>query len=376
MSRLRVKNVWWIGLVGLWGGAVGLGWPVLPEAAGQITYTPTKHSEYQMVNSDGTSAWPPGGLQPYPVEMIGLVINNPWDMLYYNLTGSPSLPYPPHPPAPPNDVPQWQVFFQAVDPYDFPGVIPNPGPYANDFGGTAMYMRKNHPWNPNIYYTDDEWISEMQRLNYPNYQGSPVTEPLRRGDLIKVEAKAPGLFFRGKRNINEQHQVDPAYDFYITILARDVPLAAANITLADLKNPDDTFKFDQTRQTGCERYQGSLVHLDNLLLLDPQNWALNGTVTVKQTVGQMDLTFPLKLGIDPALAAINASLLATTPFSLTAILDQEDAQSPYTDSYRLWLTSVSDLGAAFAMVPEPASVGLLSGGIVLLWILRRYWTTR
>ncbi|HPP53656.1 MAG TPA: PEP-CTERM sorting domain-containing protein [Thermoguttaceae bacterium] len=115
------------------------------------------------------------------------------------------------------------------------------------------------------------------------------------------------------------------------------------------------------------------MHLDGLLLVDPQNWALNGTVTVKQTVGGNELTFPLKLGIDPALAAINASLLATTPFSLTAILDQEDSGSPYTDNYRLWLTSASDLGAAFAMVPEPASVALLSAGMALLWILRRYW---
>ncbi|MDW8037787.1 MAG: PEP-CTERM sorting domain-containing protein, partial [Thermoguttaceae bacterium] len=306
-------------------------------------------------------------------QMIGLVINNPWDMLYYNLSGTPSLPNPPHPPVPPNYVPQWQVFFQAVNPSDFPGLIPNPDQYAGDFGGTAMYMRKNHPMNPNIYYSDADWISEMQRLNYPNYQGNPVTEPLRRGDLVLVQAKAPGMFFRGKRNINEMHNTHPDYDFYITILARNVPLTAPTITLADLKNPDDTFKFDQTRQTGCERYQGSLVHLQNLLLVDPHNWALDGTVTVKQRVGQVDLTFPLKLGIDPGLMAINASVLATTPFSLTAILDQEDSASPFTDNYRLWLTSVSDLGAAFAMVPEPASLALLSVGIALLWIWRRYW---
>lgn len=357
MSWLRKKKVWLVGWAVLAAGAVGFSVAV-PQAAGQITYTPTKHSEYQIVHSDGTSAWPPGGLQPYPVQMIGLVINNPWDMLDYSLSAT---------------QPQWQVFFQSVNPYDFPGLISNPDEYAEDFGGTAMYMRKNHPWDPNIFYTDDQWLAEMQRLNYPEYQGNPVTEPLRRGDLILVQAKAPGLFFRGKRNINEQHQVDPAYDFYITILARDVPLSAANITLADLKNPDDTFIFDQTRQTGCEHYQGSLVHLEDLLLVDPENWALDGTVTVKQTVGGNELTFPLKLGIDPALEAINASLLATTPFSLTAILDQEDPSSPYTDNYRLWLTSISDLEAPFAVVPEPASVALLSVGIALLWILRRYW---
>lgn len=355
MSWLRGKKTPFGWLVWLAAAGIGLGLVASREVLGQ-TYTPTKHSEYQRVNSDGTSAWPSGG-SPYPVQMVGLVINNPWDMLDYSLSAS---------------QPQWQVFFQAVDPSQFPGLIPNPSAYANDFGGTAMYMRKNNPMNPNIYYTDVQWLSEMQRLNYPNYQGSPVTQPLRRGDLVLVEAKAPGMFFRGKRNINEMHQVDPAYDFYITILARDVPLTAANITLADLKNPDDTFKFDQTRQTGCERYQGSLVHLDGLLLVDPQNWALDGTVIVKQTIGGNELTFPLKLGIDPALQAINAALLASTPFSLTAILDQEDPDYTYTDNYRLWLTNASDLGAPFALVPEPASLGLLTIGLAFLWMFSRY----
>jgi len=356
MSWIGRYNVWTVKLGVLLAGTVGLA-SAVPQAAGQITYTPTKHSVYQAVNSDGTAAWPSGG-QPYPIQMIGVVINNPWDMLDYSLSAS--------------GVPQWQVFFQAVDPYQFPDLISDPELYANDFGGTAMYMRKVHPRDPNIYYTDDQWLAEMQRLNYPNYQGSPVTEPLRRGDLVLVQANAPGLFFRGKYNINEQHSTDPAKDFYITILQRNVPLSAAQITLADLKNPDDSFKFDQTRQTGCERYQGSLVHLDGLLLVNPQNWALDGTVTVKQG----NLTFPLKLGIDPALAAINAALLATTPFSLTAILDQEDSGSPYTDNYRLWLTSASDLGAAFAMVPEPASLALLAVGILLVGIYRWAWPRR
>ncbi len=357
MSWLRKKRVWLVGLAVLAAGAVGFGLLASPQAAGQITYTPTKHSYYQIVNSDGSSAWPSGGVQPYPVEMIGLVINNPWDMLDYSLSVA---------------QPQWQVFIQAVDPDDFPGLISNPSVFDNDFGGTALYMRKNTPWLGQVY-TEEQWQAEMQRLNYPNYQGSPVTEPLRRGDLILVQAKAPGLFYGGKYNINEKHYVSSDYDFYITILARNVSLSATNITLADLKDSNNNFIFDQNRATGCEHYQGSLVHLDGLLLVDPQNWALNGTVTVKQTVGGNELTFPLKLGIDPALAAINASLLATTPFSLTAILDQEDSGSPYTDNYRLWLTSASDLGAAFAMVPEPASVALLSAGMALLWILRRYW---
>jgi hypothetical protein len=275
-------------------------------------FTPHKHAEYQEVNDDGTGAWPASGA-PYPIELTGVVINNPWDMLDYSNSA---------------DQPQWQVCIQATD--------------ANDFGGTTLYMRKFIPWDPSQNYTDAEWSAEMDRINYPE-DPSKTQPPMQRGDVVRVQALAPGLFYRGKYNVNEQHNKLPAYDFSITILQRGTTPAAASLQLTDLKDASNNFLFDETRQSGCEHYQGSLVHLENLLLADPVNWALGGTVTVSQG----DLTFPMRLGLDSALAAVNPITLHARPFSVTAVLDQEDASAPYTGGYRLWLTSATDLLSDF-----------------------------
>jgi hypothetical protein len=311
-------------------GAVLASLLVAPVPA-NADFVATEHSEYQAVNADGTSAWPSGGGAPYDISMTGVVINNPWDMLDYDNAAA---------------WPQWQVYVQATAP--------------DDFGGTALYMRKLTPWSGQNY-TDSEWTAEMERLNYPLGTSEP---PLQRGDSILVEARAPGLFYNGKYNVNEQHMVAPEYDFDITILDRGLTPEASSIALSDLKDSGDNFIFDQTRATGCEFYQASLVHLDGLLLDDAASWALDGTVTVRQG----ELTFPMKLGIDPALSSIDANLLASTPFSVTAILDQEDDSSPYTGSYRLWLTNANDLNT----VPEPGALAiLLSGGLCAMMLRLR-----
>ncbi len=94
----------------------------------------------------------------------------PWDMLNYG-----------------NSAAQWQVYIQATA--------------DDDFGGTALYMRKLIPWNDDQNYSDAEWAAEMQRINYPD----GTSQPFQRGDLIRVDARAPGLFYNGKYNVNEQH---------------------------------------------------------------------------------------------------------------------------------------------------------------------------
>ena len=79
------------------------------SADAQIAYKSTLHKEYQAVDSDGASAWPEGSVPPYPIEMTGVVINNPWDMLYY--WGTPD-DWPAFDPDGPYDEesPQWQVY--------------------------------------------------------------------------------------------------------------------------------------------------------------------------------------------------------------------------------------------------------------------------
>ncbi|NLX55527.1 MAG: hypothetical protein GXY58_10470 [Planctomycetaceae bacterium] len=300
-----------------------------PRAHGDV-FTPITHKMLQEVFDDGNTAYQGGG----NVSLTGIVINNPWDMLNYS-----------------NDAgfPQWQVFVQADDP--------------EDHGGTALYMMKNSFVDrPHNQYTDEEWTAEMDRLNLPVGSNG---EPLRKGDRVTVNARAPGMFFRGKYNINEQHRKNPEKDFEIEILERGLVPVAASITLADLKDSQDEFIFDDSRETGCEYYQASLVHLDNLLLDDTSSWAAGGTVGVRQG----DLTFDMILGLDPMLEAIGTRYdLTTTPFSLTAILDQEDTDgAPFTNGYRLWLTSADDLH----VVPEPGALVLAAVGSILVYPLVR-----
>jgi len=294
-------------------------------------FTPMLHAELQAVNSLGSSA---NGIVPGKdfISLIGVVINNPWDMLNSSWSSGD---------------PQWQVYFQAVEP--------------GDYGGTAMYMRSNNPWNPAATpYTELGWYQEMERLNYPNQANAP----LQRGDLIRVDARAPGMFYGGKYNINEQHSVDPTKNFDITILDRGLTPQASLIDLADLKDESNAFIFDQTRATGGEHFQGSLVRLDNLTLLsDPSEWVLDGTVEV----GQGSLTMDLKLGLDPALLALTPQ--AGSRFSVTAILDQEMKQGgSLKGDYRLWLTNAGD----FSAVPEPGTFVLaLLGGLFLYPVVRK-----
>ena len=323
--------------------AAAAAWTFLfpPTAVAQITYTPVTNAELQAV-LDGSNHTTPGDsafaadhptTSLFPISVVGVVINNPGDMLSWN-DGSSS---------------QWQTFIEALPGGTYGGQTVA----AGDFGGTALYMIKDFPYgSPPAVFDDDTWNSEMNRLNYPLYNGTPVTAPLQYGDVVLVQANAPGLFYNGKYNINMQHNTSPDYDFSVTILQRGYMPAVSNITLANLENPDGTFIFDATRATGDEHYQGSLVHLDGLTLVDPSDWTTGGAVTVKQG----GLTFAMQLGSDPALSSINASKLQTATFSVTAILDQEG--SDLTGGYLLWMTSASEL----ALDGDANRDGTVNGG--------------
>ncbi len=306
--------------------------------ASAVQADPIFHSTIQAVNQNGASTWAPG--EPGTV-LEGIVINNPWEMLdYSNAAASP----------------QWQMFIQAVA--------------SGDYGGTALYMRREKPFpghSGSLPYTPEEWDAEMDRLNFP----AGATPQVQRGDRIQVVAGAPGLFFNGKFNINEQHSKDPLKDFSITILERGLTPLASLISLTDVKDGNDEFIFDQARLTGAEHYQGSLVRLEGLTLDDPQNWALNGKLTVRQG----NLTMPLQLGLDPTLLSVDTLAMQSLGFSLTAIMDQEDANSSdgYRQGYRLWLTNAGDLD----VVPEPGTLLLvLLGAVCAIPITRKCWRSR
>ena len=163
-------------------------------------------------------------------------------------------------------------------------------------------------------------------------------------------------------------------EFSITVLERGTTPTATSVNLSELvaSGTGGAFLFDQTRATGCEHYQGSLVHLDGLTLTDPSQWAAaaadpsnTASVTVQQTINGQTYYFPMILGVDPALDQVNAYTLGT--FSVTAILDQEDSTAPYTGGYRLWVTNASEV------TPEPGSLVMLAAAALsgLLWWRRR-----
>lgn len=217
------------------------------------------HSNFQAVTSTGLSAWP----ESFPVTLTGVLLCSPAEMLD----------------STPNFLPwdgganagrmggEWQITFQAVEP--------------GDFGGTTCWMGQNYanrvpPRDPEFSYSNEQWVSEILRLNHDPATG----RPFRAGDLIEVTANR-SLFFGGKRNLNEAHSVDPAANFTIRLLSPDYGLPAPEvITLADVMNPGGDAAdwttwpaiFDQTRATGGEHYQGSRVRINGLTLVTTNGW--------------------------------------------------------------------------------------------------------
>jgi hypothetical protein len=312
----------------------------LPQAAADISYDWITHSELQSVTAYGKSQWAAdhpstvnGVSMLYPVRLIGLVVNDPADML--NSSGTASSP-------------QWQVYVQAISSGGTYSCGSTTYPVASgDFGGTALWLAKT-------YYTGqsygDGWTSLLS-----NYD-------VHYGDVVLIQAQSPGLFYNGKFNVNTQHTTLSERSFSITVIGHSTP-TYATITLADLTTESSTNGciFDSTKATGCEHYQGSLIHLDHLQLVDAAKWVAGGTATVMQTVTTADgaaktLYFDLKLGLDEDLftTAVKTAISNGAMFNMTAILDQESGD--YMNGYRLWLTNADDL----TIVPEPGTFALLA----------------
>ena len=234
-------------------------------AAPALVHAQTEtHSSLQAVTATGASAW--NGTFPFSIR--GVLLCNPDEML----DSTPNyLPW--------NDGAnqyrmggEWQVTFQAVD--------------AGDRGGTTCWMGQNYgnqPWihNGDLSYTNQAWVSEILRLNYDQ----STLHPFRAGDLIDITVRQ-SLFYGGKRNINEGHDIDPAYNFDIRLVKADYGLPAPEvITLADVMQPGgsaDDWKtwpaqFDPTRASGAEHYQGMRVRLNNLMLATTIGWNFTNT---------------------------------------------------------------------------------------------------
>ena len=265
------------------------------------------HSEFQAVNTSGEQMYN----ATEKVILEGILLHNPADMLdpkpddtvtqLFNISG------------------QWQIFFQGEE---------------DDHAGTAAWMGQlynNLPWVAlDGGYTNEEFAAELVRLNAAQF--SP-------GDRIRVTGYY--LSYNGKLNVNEQHNKNPDHNFTIELIQQGVGLPRPEVvTLDDLKNDNDVFIFDPTRQSGGEYYQARLIKIESVYFADANDWGAHGELVI--TDGAKTLV--VKLGRGNGIYAGSNNL--TESFDIIGILDQESAN--LTDSYRLYVMNYDGNGSVLA----------------------------
>ncbi len=271
------------------------------------TVSEVTHRQLQAVNAAGEQTYNAAD----KVILEGILLNNPADILdptpddtiteTFNLGG------------------QWQIYFQGE---------------GDDHAGTAVFLGQlynNLPWiRLDGGYSNQEFIAELNRLNAAQF--GP-------GDRIRVTGYY--LSYKGKLNINEQHNNNPDHDFSIELVERGVGLPRPEaVTLDQLKDDDDKFIFDAARTQGCEHYQGRLVKIRGVGFVDAGDWRPNGQLLI--TDGTK--TFPIKLGRGNGIYAGSNNLAER--FDVIGIMDQESAD--LKSGYRIWVTNYDGNGSVLA----------------------------
>ncbi len=285
------------------------------------------HEMFQAVNADGTS--PFSG--PDTVVLEGIILNAPERFLD------------PAAGAPAYMGGQWQIFLQGE---------------GDDHAGTALWMGQYYgklPWltHPDDSYTDAEWISELCRINHDPNTGY-LFQP---GDRVRVTGKY--LFYGGKLNINEQHDIAPENNFTIELLMPAVGLPQPEVvSLDELKDMNNNFVFDPTRNSGCEYYQGRRIRINDVSFVNPENWGPNAALEITNASGK---TFPVLLGFGVGFH-LNPNDLNPV-FDVIGILDQEDKDGdpPFTGDYRLFVPNYD--GNGLVLTDRGSRRGNLPGDI-------------
>jgi hypothetical protein len=302
----------------LWLLVAGLGAGTVRVAAAEET-----HARLQAVQPDGTSAW--SGV--FPFALRGVILNDPEERLD----------------ATPQFLPwsdganafrlggEWEVFLQAVE--------------AGDRGGTACWLGQNYgnlPWlhDEALSYADADWTQETARVSHDLVNH----HCFRKGDLVEVTVNR-SLFYAGKRNVNEAHDIDAAADFTLRLLHADYGLPAPEtVSLAELVHPGDGNPttaediFEASRAAGGEHWQGMRVRLNALRLVDAAGWGLRPwnqrTCVATDDAGRF---FPLKM----PLTDLGPPLSTNTVFDAIGILDQDSGSgSQGTNGYHLFVQEV------------------------------------
>jgi len=267
------------------------------------TIAEVTHWQLQAVDADGVGTYDATN----KVIITGIVLNNPEEIL--NPT-----------PSTVGMGGEWQIYIQGE---------------GNDHAGTAVWYGQNYTKaGGSGDYTDEELLDEMCRINRdPN-----TSYIFAAGDRVKVTGWYK--FYKGKINVNEKHQVETMYDFEVELLEPAAGLPQPDlITLDMVKDGSDQYIFDETRLTGCEYYQACLVRINDVNIIDPENWGPDNTVTITDANG---LTFPVKLGIGDGFTRYDCP---TGQIDVIAIFDQES--SGYLvckDGYRLWVVDYDGNG--------------------------------
>jgi hypothetical protein len=275
-------------------------------AAGQ-TSAAVNHSDFQAVDEQGEHVY----AATDKVTLEGILLHHPADMLdptpddtiteMFNLGGT------------------WQIFFQGE---------------GEDHAGTAVFLGQlysNLPWVAfDGGYTNEEFVAELARLNAAQF--GP-------GDRIRVTGYF--LSYKGKLNINEQHNKNPDHDFTIELLERGAGLPRPEVvTLDQLKDGSDEFIFDPARRTGCEYHQSRLVKIENVYFADSSGWAPGADLTITDRIR----TFAIKLGRGNGIYAGSNNL--TEPFDVIGIMDQESTD--LASGYRLYVMNYDGNGSVLA----------------------------
>ncbi len=260
------------------------------------TVAEVNHWEFQAVNADGVGTYSATD----KVIISGIVLNNPEEILN---------------PAPATGYMggQWQVYIQGE---------------GDDHAGTAVYMGQYYAKvGGSGNYTDEQLLAELCRMNHDPNTGYTFAA----GDRVRVTGWYK--FYKGKINVNEKHQVEPMYDVEVELLEPAVGLPQPEtITLDLIKDANNQYIFDQTRTTGCEYYQARLVRVDDVNIVNPGNWAPDGTITIADGTGR---TFPVKLGIGDGFTRYDCP---TAQIDVIGIFDQESSgYMVCKDGYRLWV---------------------------------------
>jgi hypothetical protein len=259
------------------------------------------HWELQAVHADGSSSFDDDG--PWQVVLEGIVLNNPEEWLD---------PTPDPTPGPWQMGGQWEMFIQGE---------------GDDHAGTFCWMGQNYGNGPGEEnYTNEQWLAEICRLNRDPNTGYVF----HAGDRVRVTGTY--LFYAGKLNINENHEIGPEFDFKVELVRAGVGLPQPEeIKISDLKDAYDREIFDASRLTGGEYYQGRLVRIIDVHVVDPENWGPGNTITIADANG---LTFPVQLCIGEGISRYDCP---TGQIDVVGIMDQAAPGYPPdpTKGYRL-----------------------------------------